>query len=85
MSLAGGRGLPAGLLAGALSVALLAQLDAITAMPDYFTGLLDAALLAIIVAIDAPGLRQGLDRFRARTRSPATPEPRLLRRRTRAP
>lgn len=66
VSLAGGRGLPAGLLAGALSVALLRQIDAVTAIPDYFTELLYAALLGIIVAIDAPGLRRGLDRLRAR-------------------
>jgi ribose transport system permease protein len=74
VSLAGGRGLPAGLLAGALSVALVAQLVAITALPDYSTGLLDAALLAVIVAVDAPGLRQALDRLWARTRSPGAPE-----------
>ncbi len=66
VSLAGGRGLPAGLLAGALSVALLGQIDAITAIPDYYTELLYAALLGVIVAIDAPGLRRGLDRLRAR-------------------
>jgi len=66
VSLAGGRGRPAGLLAGALSVALLGQIDAITAIPDYLTELLYAALLGVIVAIDAPGLRRGLDRLRAR-------------------
>jgi ribose/xylose/arabinose/galactoside ABC-type transport system permease subunit len=68
VSLAGGRGLPAGLLAGALSVALIAQIVAITALPDYYTGLLDAALLAVIAAVDAPGLRQALERLRARAR-----------------
>ena len=66
VSLAGGRGLPAGLLAGALSVALLGQIDAITAIPGDFTELLYAALLGVIVAIDAPGLRRGLDRLKAR-------------------
>jgi len=74
VSLVGGRGRPAGLLAGALSVALLGQVDAITAIPDYYTELLYAALLGVIVAIDAPGLRRGLDRLRARaltTRVPA--------------
>jgi ribose transport system permease protein len=69
VSLTGGRGLPAGLLAGMLSVAVLAEIVAITALPDYYTGLLDAALLTAIVAIDAPGLRRALDRLRARTRS----------------
>jgi ribose transport system permease protein len=75
VSLAGGRGLPAGLLAGALSVALVGQIAAITALPDYVTELLYAALLAIIVAIDAPGLRQVLERLRARTRTADTPAP----------
>ncbi len=69
VSLAGGRGLPAGLLAGALSVALLGQIDAITAIPDDFTELLYASLLGIIVAVDAPGLREDLDRLKARTRT----------------
>ncbi|HWC78395.1 MAG TPA: hypothetical protein VG756_00390 [Pseudonocardiaceae bacterium] len=66
VSLAGGRGLPLGLLAGALSVALVAQIVAITALPDFSTQLLYAALLVVIVAIDAPGLRQMIDRLRAR-------------------
>lgn len=69
VSLAGGRGLPLGLLAGTLSVALIAQIVAITALPDYSTQLLYAALLMVIVAIDAPGLRQTLDRLRARLNS----------------
>lgn len=66
VSLAGGRGLPLGLLAGTLSVALVAQIVAVTALPDFSTQLLYAALLAVIVAIDAPGLRQTIDRLRAR-------------------
>ena len=66
VSLAGGRGAPLGLLAGALSVALLAQIVAVTALPDFTTQLLYAALLAIIVAIESPGLRASLDRLRAR-------------------
>lgn len=73
VSLAGGRGLPIGLLAGTLSVALLTQIVAITALPDYSTGLLYAALLAVIVAIDAPGMRQDLDRLRARARARNAP------------
>ncbi|MEU8613862.1 hypothetical protein AB0C29_38345, partial [Actinoplanes sp. NPDC048791] len=66
-SLAGGRGTPAGLLAGALSVALLAQIVAVAYLPDYSTQLFYAALLAVVVAIDSPGLRRGLERLRART------------------
>jgi len=72
VSLAGGRGLPLGLLAGALSVALLGQIDAITAIPDYYTELLYAALLGVIVAVDAPGLRRGIDRLRARAATTRT-------------
>jgi len=66
-SLAGGRGTAAGLLAGALSVALLAQIVAVAYLPDYSTQLFYAALLAVVVAIDSPGLRRGLERVRART------------------
>jgi ribose transport system permease protein len=65
VSLAGGRGAPLGLLAGTLSVALLAQIVAITALPDFSTQLLYAALLAVIVAIESPGLRQAMDRVLA--------------------
>ena len=68
VSLAGGRGLPLGLLAGTLSVALVAQIVTVTALPDFSTQLLYAALLAVIVAIDAPGLRRMIDRLRARLR-----------------
>ena len=65
VSLAGGRGAPLGLLAGTLSVALLAQIVAVTALPDFTTQLLYAALLAVIVAIGSAGLHATLDRLRA--------------------
>jgi ribose transport system permease protein len=74
VSLAGGRGTPTGLLAGTLSVALLAQIVAVTAIPDYSTQLLYAALLAVIVAVESPGLHQALPRgFRNRRAGPRTP------------
>jgi ribose transport system permease protein len=73
VSLAGGRGLPLGLLAGTLSVALIAQIVASAGLPDYSTELLYAALLVVIVAIDAPGLREALDRVRARAGSTRVP------------
>jgi ribose transport system permease protein len=73
VSLTGGRGLPLGLLAGALSVALLAQLAAIISMPDYATQLMYAGLLIVVVGIDAPGLRQAIDRLLARLRARAGP------------
>ena len=66
VSLAGGRGAALGVLAGTLSVAVLAQIVAITALPDFTTQLLYAALLAVIVAVESPGLRSSLDRLRAR-------------------
>jgi ribose transport system permease protein len=69
VSLTGGRGLPFGLLAGALSVALLAQVAAITSLPDYATQLLYAGLLVVVLGIDAPGLRQAIDRLLARSRA----------------
>jgi ribose/xylose/arabinose/galactoside ABC-type transport system permease subunit len=65
VSLAGGRGNALGLLAGALSVALLAQIVVTTALPDFSTQLLYAALLAVIVAIESPGLHQMVDRIRS--------------------
>jgi ribose/xylose/arabinose/galactoside ABC-type transport system permease subunit len=71
VSLAGGRGTAIGLLAGALSVALLAQIVAVAYLPDYSTQLFYAALLAVIVAIDSPGLRRSIERVRARTRTMA--------------
>ena len=53
-----------GLLAGALSVALLAQVVAMVALPDYTTQLFYAALLGVIVALESPGLRRAVDRLR---------------------
>ncbi|WP_075023101.1 hypothetical protein [Actinomadura madurae] len=53
-------------------MALLAQVVAVTAMPDYFTRLLYAALLGAIVAIESPELHQAMDRLRAH-RADATP------------
>jgi len=67
VSLAGGRGTPVGLLAGALAVALLAQIVAVAYLPDYSTQLFYAALLTVVVAIDSPGLRRTVERVRART------------------
>jgi ribose/xylose/arabinose/galactoside ABC-type transport system permease subunit len=66
VSLAGGRGAPLGLLAGALSVALLAQIVAVTALPDFSTQLMYAALLGVSVAVESPGLHQAVARLRAR-------------------
>ncbi|MET8002247.1 hypothetical protein [Nonomuraea glycinis] len=78
VSLAGGRGAPLGLLAGTLAVALLAQLVAVTALPDFSTQLLYAALLAVIVAIESPGLRQAVERLRARRANAARRRPGAL-------
>jgi ribose transport system permease protein len=69
VSLAGGRGSPLGLLAGALSVALLAQVVTMAVLPTYTTQLFYASLLAVIVAIDSPGLRRAIERVRAARRT----------------
>jgi ribose transport system permease protein len=64
VSLAGGRGNVAGLFAGALSVALLAQIVTVAALQTYVSQLFYAVVLAVVVAVDAPDLRRGLVRSR---------------------
>lgn len=66
VSLAGGRGIPLGLLAGALSVAVLRQIVAMTHLRAHWVQLFYAALLGVIVAVDSPGLRRSLERLKAR-------------------
>jgi len=44
---------------------------AVAYLPDYSTQLFYAALLAVVVAVDSPGLRRTLERVRARTRAKA--------------
>lgn len=68
-ALTGGRGAPIGLLAGALAVALLAQIGRTASLPTYWTQLSYAVLLAVVVAIDSRGLHRGIDRLRARGRT----------------
>ncbi|ROO59068.1 monosaccharide ABC transporter membrane protein (CUT2 family) [Micromonospora sp. Llam0] len=75
VSLAGGRGTPLGLLAGALSIAVLAQIVATTALPDFSTQLLYATLLAVIVAVESPGLHRAVARARARRADATTNHP----------
>jgi ribose transport system permease protein len=76
VSLAGGRGNPVGLLGGILAVALLAEIVTVAALPAYVTQLFYAALLAIIVVVDAPDLRNALVRYRTRLRATSSsPQP----------
>jgi ribose transport system permease protein len=65
VSLSGGQGTVAGLLAGALSIALIEQIFDITAYSDYITALAFGVVLLIVAAFDAPGLRTALVRLRA--------------------
>jgi hypothetical protein len=51
-------------------VAVLAQIVAVTALPDFSTQLLYAALLGVIVAVESPGLHEAVARLRARRVSP---------------
>jgi ribose/xylose/arabinose/galactoside ABC-type transport system permease subunit len=68
VSLAGGRGTPLGLLGGIVAVALLAEVATVAALPSYVTQLFYAALLGVIVVVDAPGLHDGIVRLRAQRR-----------------
>lgn len=66
ISLRGGRGSLWGLLLGALAVALLAQVFAITKLPVSSTQIVLGALLLIVVVVDAPELRSAVARLKAR-------------------
>jgi ribose/xylose/arabinose/galactoside ABC-type transport system permease subunit len=68
VSLAGGRGTPLGLLGGTIAVALLAEVATVAALPSYVTQLFYAALLGVIVVVDAPGLHNAIVRLRAERR-----------------
>jgi ribose/xylose/arabinose/galactoside ABC-type transport system permease subunit len=57
ISLRGGRGRLWGLFLGALAVALLAQVFAITKLPVSSTQIVFGVLLLIVVVVDAPGVR----------------------------
>jgi ribose/xylose/arabinose/galactoside ABC-type transport system permease subunit len=63
-SLAGGRGTALGFLGGVVSVALLAEIATLAALPSYVTQLFYAGLLGIIVIVDAPDLHGAVVRFR---------------------
>lgn len=69
VSLSGGHGSTAGLLAGALTVAFLAQIVTAAALPTYTAQLFYAGLLALIVVVDAPGLQRAWTRATIRITS----------------
>jgi ribose/xylose/arabinose/galactoside ABC-type transport system permease subunit len=69
VSLRGGRGAIWGLLLGALAVALLEQVFAITALPTSSAQIVFGSLLLVVVVVDAPDLRSSLARLRARRAS----------------
>lgn len=69
VSLAGGRGSALGVLAGIMAVSLLAGIVTVAALPGYVAQLFYAALLGIIVVIDAPDLHDALVRRRISLRS----------------
>lgn len=66
VTLAGGRGAPLGIAAGAISLSLLQELFAILAAPDYVAKLVLGGLLILVVVADAPDLRRQLTAVRAR-------------------
>lgn len=79
VSLAGGRGNALGLLGGIMAVALLAEIVTVAAFPTYVTQLFYAALLGIIVIVDAPDLHSATTRLRANLRSEGSALTRPLR------
>ncbi len=75
VSLAGGRGSALGLLGGIAAVALLAEVATVAALPGYVTQLFYAALLGVIVIVDAPDLHNAVLRFRTKLRSDSVRPP----------
>lgn len=69
VSLAGGRGTPLGLLGGIGAVSLLTAIVTVAALEAYVAQLFYAALLGIIVVVDAPDLRDALVVLRTRLRT----------------
>lgn len=81
VTLAGGKGTAIGIAAGAISLSLLQEIFVIVATPDYVSNLVLGGLLVLVVAFDAPNLRDRIvaARTRMRTRSAgAGSETRLL-------
>ncbi len=60
ISLAGGRGSPAGILLGVLSLSLLETLFALMSTPVYVVNLVQGSLLLLVVVFEAPDLRRRL-------------------------
>jgi ribose/xylose/arabinose/galactoside ABC-type transport system permease subunit len=75
VSLSGGQGSIPGLLAGALTVAFLSQIVTAAHLPNYTAQLFYANLLALIVLVEAPGLRRAWTRARVRLESVSDGEP----------
>ncbi|HVX34349.1 MAG TPA: ABC transporter permease [Solirubrobacterales bacterium] len=75
VSMLGGRGRIWGLFLGALAVALLEQVFAVSKLPGSTTQIVFGVLLLTVVVIDAPDLRWMLVRMRARRLSPPQSPP----------
>lgn len=65
VSLAGGRGSPIGIAAGALALGLLQTLFIIEATDSFISQLILGGLLLIAVGLDAPGLKREVHHLRA--------------------
>lgn len=66
VTLAGGRGTALGVLAGVLALSLLQEIFVIVATPDYVSNLVLGGLLVVVIAFDAPHLRDHLTGARSR-------------------
>lgn len=69
VSLAGGRGTVAGILAGVLSYATLQEALAVIGTPDWASNLVTGALLLAVATLTAPHLKRELQAMRTRARS----------------
>ncbi len=58
VSLSGGKGSPAGIAAGVLSLSVLEEILAILGSPDYVSSLITGGLLVIVTIVWAPELSQ---------------------------
>lgn len=74
VSLAGGRGGPIGIAAGAIALGLLQTLFIIEAADSFVSQLILGGLLVVAVGLDAPGLKREARRLRALLGRPSSPE-----------
>lgn len=79
VTLAGGRGSPAGIAAGVLVLCLLQELFSIQATPEYISSVVTGGLLVLVAALSAPDLLRYWKTVRPSAQSPPSgPSSQLL-------